>query len=72
VGIVVEELDESDHWLTLIVDAKLAEPPPKLRGECRELRALLATSCATARRKKREAAERKKESREKRKKKPRV
>jgi four helix bundle protein len=50
-GIVVEELDESDHWLALIRDSGLKEPPQNLITECKELRAILAKSCATGRRK---------------------
>ena len=50
-GIVVEELDESDHWLAKIRDSKLKEVPQNLITECKELRAILAKSCATSRRK---------------------
>jgi four helix bundle protein len=50
-GIVVEELDESDHWLAKIRDSKLKEVPQNLITECKELRAILARSCATSRRK---------------------
>jgi four helix bundle protein len=47
-AIVVEELDESDHWFTLIDASKLAHPPQDLIAECRSLRAILAKSRATA------------------------
>jgi hypothetical protein len=50
---VVEELDESDHWMAAIRDSDLKEPPQNLIDECQELRAILAKSCATARRKER-------------------
>jgi len=46
---VVEELDESKHWLTMLRDSEVKEPPQDLITECSELRAILATSCATAR-----------------------
>lgn len=49
IGIVIEELDEADHWLAMIEDAGVAHPPQNLRTECRELRAVLAKSAATAR-----------------------
>src|SRR5687768_2380305 len=48
-GVVVEELDEADHWLTLIRDSGRVAPPQSLITECRELRAILATSRATSR-----------------------
>ena len=50
-GLVVEELDEADHWLTLIRDSGLDAPPQNLITECCQLRAILATSRATSRRK---------------------
>jgi four helix bundle protein len=49
IGIVLEELDESDHWLAMMRDSGLAKPPQNLLTECRELRAVLAKSAATAR-----------------------
>src|SRR6476620_7435826 len=52
-GTVVEELDESKHWLTMLGDSNLKKPPQNLITECTELRAILAKSCATARRKRR-------------------
>ncbi len=52
-GTVVEELDESDHWLTAIRDSELQNPPQNLITECDELRAILAKSCATARKNRR-------------------
>ena len=52
-GVVVEELDEAEHWLTALRDAEIAIPPQDLIRSCRQLRAILATSCATARRRKR-------------------
>jgi four helix bundle protein len=52
-GTVVEELDESDHWLAAIRDSELKNPPQNLITECKELRAILAKSCATARKNKR-------------------
>jgi hypothetical protein len=48
---VVEELDETDHWLETIKDSDLKDPPQELITQSRELRAILAKSCATARRK---------------------
>jgi four helix bundle protein len=50
-GTVVEELDESDHWMAAVRDSDLKEPPQNLITECQQLRAILAKSCATARRK---------------------
>jgi four helix bundle protein len=52
-GIVVEELDESKHWLNMLLDSDIKEPPQNLITECTELRAILAKSCATARRRQR-------------------
>lgn len=49
IGIVLEELDESDHWLTMVRDSGAAIPPQNLLTECRELRAILAKSASTAR-----------------------
>ncbi len=49
-GVVVEELDEAEHWLSVLADAGIAQPPQNLITECRELRAITATSVATARR----------------------
>jgi four helix bundle protein len=48
IGVVIEELDESEHWLAFLSDSGLATPPQDLRTECRELRAILATSQRTA------------------------
>jgi four helix bundle protein len=39
-GIVVEELDESKHWLTMLRDSDLKNPPQNLIAECTELRAI--------------------------------
>ena len=50
-SIVVEEIDEADHWLQMMSDSGLATPSQNLISECRQLRAILATSLATARRK---------------------
>jgi hypothetical protein len=47
---VLEELDETDHWLSMLSDAGISQPPQKLITECRELRAIVATSITTARR----------------------
>ena len=41
-GIVVEELDECDHWLTILRDSNVKCPPQDLITECTELRAILA------------------------------
>jgi four helix bundle protein len=49
-GTVVEEIDETDHWLAAIVDRGFQNVSQNLRSECRELRAILAKSYATARR----------------------
>jgi hypothetical protein len=49
-GTVVEELDETDRWLAAIRDSDIKTPPQNLITECQELRAILAKSCATARR----------------------
>jgi four helix bundle protein len=54
---VVEELDECDHWLTLIKDAEVGPLSQNLLTDCGELRAILAKSLATARRKRRQAKE---------------
>ena len=50
----LEELDESDHWLTVLRDNETALPPQELRTECQELRAILAKSVATARKNRRD------------------
>jgi four helix bundle protein len=52
-GTVVEELDESKHWLTMLRDSEIKQPPQNQITECTELRAILAKSCATARRRQR-------------------
>jgi len=52
-GTVVEELDESKHWLTMLRDSNVKQPPQNLITECTELRAILAKSCATGRRQQR-------------------
>jgi four helix bundle protein len=49
-GVVVEELDEADHWLSVLRDADIITPPQNLITECQELLAITATSVATARR----------------------
>lgn len=49
IGVVIEELDECDHWLSMIADSSLAAPPQNLITESRALRAVLAKSAATAR-----------------------
>ena len=49
IGVVVEELDESDHWFAVICTSHIAEPPEILIKECRALRAILAKSRTTAR-----------------------
>ncbi|MEX2271983.1 MAG: four helix bundle protein [Vicinamibacterales bacterium] len=49
-GVVVEELDEADHWLSVLRDADIARPPQNLITECRELLSITATSVTTARR----------------------
>jgi four helix bundle protein len=48
-GTVVEELDETAHWLETIEDSGLKDPPQQLITQCKELRAILAKSCKTAR-----------------------
>jgi four helix bundle protein len=50
-GLVVEELDETDHWLETMKDSDVKDPPQELITQCKELRAILAKSCATARKK---------------------
>jgi four helix bundle protein len=49
-GVVVEELDEAGHWLSILRDADIATPPQNLITECQELLAITATSVTTARR----------------------
>jgi len=49
-GVVVEELDEADHWLTVLSDAGIARPPQELITECKELVAILTKSAQTGRR----------------------
>ena len=49
-GVVVEELDEADHWLAVLQAAQIAQPPQNLITECRELLAITSTSVTTARR----------------------
>ena len=65
-GVVIEELDEADHWLSIIGDAGLRDPPQDLITECRQLRAILAKCRATSRRKRpAQPPERKKRQRRK-------
>jgi four helix bundle protein len=47
-GLALEELDEADHWVSVIADSDLAAPPQNLISECRQLRAILAKSWATS------------------------
>ena len=49
-GVVVEELDEAAHWLSVLRDAGIATPPQNLITECQELLAITATAVRTARR----------------------
>jgi four helix bundle protein len=51
-GTVVEEADESVHWLEFVVASKLASPPrvAPLLAEANELRNIFAASYATSRR----------------------
>ena len=48
-GVVLEEIDEAEHWLSMLSDAGIAQPPQNLISECRELRAIVAKSITTAR-----------------------
>ena len=50
-GILVEEADESEHWLDVIHESRLSSGPELewLRSESRELRAIFAASVSTAR-----------------------
>jgi four helix bundle protein len=50
-GIVVEEADETEHWLCVIRETKIGSGPELdwLLQESRELRAILAKSLTTAR-----------------------
>jgi four helix bundle protein len=54
-GVVAEEADEAEHWLTLIDEGKLLTGPAALdelawlRGEAAELRAIFVQSVKTAR-----------------------
>jgi four helix bundle protein len=51
-GIVNEEADEAVYWLEFIRNVQLAETAAvdELLGEAKQLRAIFATSCDTARR----------------------
>src|SRR5687768_5370611 len=49
-GVVVEELDETEHWLVLLRDSGIAVPPQELITECKEPVAILTRSVETARR----------------------
>ena len=49
-GVVVEELDEAQHWLGLLRDSGIIAPPQELITECTELVAILTRSLETARR----------------------
>lgn len=49
-GVVLEELDETEHWLSVLGDSGIATPDQNLITECRQLRAIIATSITTARR----------------------
>jgi len=50
-GIVAEEADETEHWLTVMTDASLAtgDDLKSLAGESRELRAIFVQAVKTAR-----------------------
>ena len=48
-GVVVEELDETQHWLELLRDSGIAAAPQELITECTELVAILTKSLETAR-----------------------
>ena len=50
-AVVLEEVDESEGWLDLIYDSKVASSAEldRLRGESKELRAVFARSVQTAR-----------------------
>ena len=48
-SVVVEELDETDHWLSLLADARIAQPPQEMITECKELLAILTKSVDTGR-----------------------
>ena len=50
-GIVAEEADETEHWLDVLREGKLASGPELawLCEESRELRAIFVASAATAR-----------------------
>ena len=51
-GVVVDEADESEHWLVVLRDGRLAagEELDWLLGEAGELRAIFSASLSTARR----------------------
>jgi four helix bundle protein len=51
-GIVVEEADETEHWLKVLVDSGLAAGPEleRFSREARELRAIFKASLDTSRR----------------------
>jgi four helix bundle protein len=51
-GLVAEEADESVYWLEFLWRVGLGDPKTveRLLGEARELRAIFAASCRTARR----------------------
>lgn len=49
IGVVLEELDEADHWLSMLTDSGIGSPPQHLHTGARRLRAILAKSAATAR-----------------------
>ena len=50
-GVVLEEADESEHWLDVIHEGRLSSGPELewLRSESRELRAIFSASVSTAR-----------------------
>ena len=50
-GVVVDEVDESEHWLALLIRTEFVSGGEVtwLRGESAELRAIFAKSLATAR-----------------------
>jgi four helix bundle protein len=47
--VALEELDEAEHWLSLLRDADIASPAQELITECKELVAILTRASTTAR-----------------------
>lgn len=48
-GIVLEEIDEADHWMSVLRDVPIQSPSQDLITECQEIRRIIAKSISTGR-----------------------